>query len=110
MVSAGPLIFVALLVAVTWVSPLLSLYLFVLVSPFGAVDVLGWDPRTRWAILLCLRGAWEAWRTGTSYVPSTACKVWAGFTVLAVGGLWIGNTGLLPGVVAQHHLQVRHVA
>ncbi len=96
MVSGGALIFVALLAIVTWVSPLLSLYLFVLASPFGAVDVLGWDPRTRWAILLCLRGAWEAWRTGASYVPSTACRVWAGFTVLAAGGLWIGNTGLVP--------------
>jgi O-antigen ligase len=94
--NAAPWIFVALAGLVTWVSPLLSLYLFVLASPFGAVDVLGWDPRTRWAILLCLRGAWEAWRTGTSLVPRTAYRVWAGFTVLAVGGLWIGNTGLVP--------------
>jgi len=94
--NAAPWIFVALAGLVTWVSPLLSLYLFVLASPFGAVDVLGWDPRTRWAILLCLRGAWEAWRTGTSHVPSTAYKFWAGFTVLAVSGLWIGNTGLVP--------------
>jgi O-antigen ligase len=89
------LIFIVLLGALTWVSPLLSLYLFVLISPYGVSnDLLGWDPRTRWAILLCLRGVWEAWRTGASYVPSRAVKVWAGFTVVAVAGLWIGTGGL----------------
>jgi len=96
MSTVAPWIFVALLGILTWVSPLLSLYLFVLASPFGAVDVLGWDPRTRWAILLCLRGAWEAWRTGASQVPGTAYKVWAGFTVLAAGGLWFGAGSLPP--------------
>jgi O-antigen ligase len=97
MVSAGALIFVALLAIATWVSPLLSLYLFVLTSPLVAAnDVLGWDPRVRWAFLLCLRGAWETWRTGRNYVPSAAWKIWAGFTVLAAGGLWIGNSGLVP--------------
>jgi len=97
MASTTVLIFVALLAVATWVSPLVSLYLFVLASPFTAFnDLLGWDPRTRWAILLCLRGAWEAFRTGTSYVPRKACQLWAVFTVLAVGGLWIGNIPLVP--------------
>lgn len=73
------------------------MYLFVLCSPFGAVnDVLGWDPRTRWALVLCLRGAWDAWRTGRNPVPSAARKMWVGFTLLAAGGLWIGNSGLAP--------------
>jgi len=97
MSAVAPWIFVALVGILTWVSPLSSLYLFVLASPFGAVDVLGWDPRTRWAILLCLRGAWEVWRTGASHVPGTTCKVWAGFAVLAAGGLWIGSGSLPPG-------------
>lgn len=95
MLSPGALVFAALLAAMTWVSPLLSVYIFVLCSPFGAFnDVLGWDPRTRWALVLCLRGVWEAWRTGRNYVPSPVWKIWAGFTLLAVGGLWIGNRGL----------------
>jgi O-antigen ligase len=94
--NAVPWIFIVLVGVVTWISPLVSLYLFVLASPFGAVDALGWDPRTRWAIVLGLRGAWEAWNTGDSRVPGAACKFWAGFTVLAAGGLWIGSTSLLP--------------
>jgi hypothetical protein len=97
MSSAAPLIFLALAGVVTWVSPLLSIYLFVLISPYGAFnDLLGWDPRTRWAILLCMRGAWEAWQTGTKVVPGKASLFWAAFTALALAGLWFGNTGLLP--------------
>src|SRR5437016_4587579 len=96
MPSAIPLLFLAVMAAVTWVSPLVSLYLFVLISPIGiGGELVGWDPRTRWAMLLCLRGAWEVFRTNVNYVPSTACKLWAGFTVVAVAGLWAGGRGLL---------------
>jgi len=97
MSSAGPFIFVALAGLLTWVSPLLSLYLFVLILPYGAFDnLLGWDPRTRWAILLGLRGAWEAWRAGSRVVPAKSSLVWAAFTALALAGLWFDNSGLVP--------------
>ena len=98
MASAGAWIFVLLAATVTWASPRVSLYLFVLISPVGiGSELVGWDPRTRWVMLLCLRGAWEAFRTDVNYVPRTARKLWAGFTVVAVAGLWAGGRGLLAG-------------
>jgi O-antigen ligase len=81
---------------------MLSLYLLVLVSPFGALnDVLGWDPRVRWALLLSLRAAWEWWTTGITYVPDIAGKIWIGFVIFAAVGLRVGAADLLPDDLAE---------
>ena len=100
--SAAPWIFLALVATVTWVSPLASVYLFVLASPLGVVnDAVGWDPRARWAILLCVRGAWEWWKTGITYVPSITAKIWVLFVAFAAVGLWVGAADLVPDDVSE---------
>ena len=102
MPSIGAAAFVILVGILTCVSPMLSLYLFVLVSPLGALnDALGWDPRVRWALLLSLRAAWEWWKTGITYVPDKAAKIWIGFVIFAALGFWAGTRDLLPDDLAE---------
>jgi O-antigen ligase len=102
MPSIGAAAFAVLVGILTCIFPMLSLYLFVLVSPFGALnDVLGWDPRVRWALILSLRAAWEWWKTGITYVPYVAGKIWIGFVIFAALGLRVGAADLLPDDAAE---------
>lgn len=104
MSSAFSAAFLAIIVVLTCVSPLLSLYLFVLVSPLGMFnDLLGWDPRVRWAVVLFARGIWETWSTGMSYSPRIAGRIFILFAIFAAGGLWISASDLLPDQLASAH-------
>ena len=96
--TSGPYgIFIVCCAALTFISPLLSLYLFVLVSPLAALnEALGWDPRTAWAVVLCIRGLWECWDTGSSYLPKNTTAIWVSLTAILIGELRFTATGLLP--------------
>lgn len=83
-------------VGVTFVSPLASLMLFVVLAPFGVIsDFTGIDFRTYWALALAIYVAFHQLRYKPR-IPAGARLVWCLFTGAAAVVLWMRGANLEP--------------
>ena len=81
-------------IGLTAASPVLSLMLFVALSPFGVIsDFTGIDPRTYWALALGVRVAFHQLRY-KARIPIGAQVVWGLFTLTAAVVLWTRGANL----------------
>lgn len=83
----------AVLLLLTAIAPYRSLFLFVVISPWSvfASDVLGWDPRLGWSLLLALRASVLPYNRSTQYLPRSAIWGVIAFSLISYFRLQIGT-------------------
>lgn len=91
MIAEVILVFLGIIL-LTGFAPYWSLLLFVFISPWNTMnDIIGWDPRLGWSVLIAMRAAFE-WRNPSQWrIPRTAVWCIVGFAAVAFLGLQIGN-------------------
>jgi O-antigen ligase len=76
------------LLLLTAAAPYGSLLAFVMLSPWNAVnDLIGWDPRLLWSLMLAIRASFGGWRFKAFRFPPLAIWSFWAFVLLALVGL-----------------------
>lgn len=86
----------AALLLLTIAAPYWSMLAFVILSPWNALnDVIGWDPRLSWSLILAVRASFEGWESKRFHLPPIATWSFWTFVLLSLVGLEFGTEHVL---------------
>lgn len=84
-----------LLLLLTVAAPYWSVLGLILVSPWNVLnELIGWDPRLGWSLMLACYAAVNAWKHQVCRIPKAAIIGLVCFSLIALAGLQFGNREL----------------